>query len=44
MPQKSADFYPKLLSGVAIYRLGKIGRLRKAPVQSLSSIFREAKK
>ncbi len=22
MPQKSTDFYPKLLSGVAIYRLG----------------------
>jgi uncharacterized protein (DUF1015 family) len=22
MPQKSTDFYPKLLSGLAIYRLG----------------------
>jgi len=23
MPQKSTDFYPKLLSGMAIYRLGE---------------------
>ena len=22
MPQKSTDFYPKLLSGMAVYRLG----------------------
>jgi len=23
MPQKSTDFYPKLLSGITIYRLGE---------------------
>jgi uncharacterized protein (DUF1015 family) len=23
MPQKSTDFYPKLLSGLTIYRLGE---------------------
>ena len=23
MPQKSTDFYPKLLSGLTIYRIGK---------------------
>lgn len=38
LPQKSTDFYPKLLSGIAIYRLeGRIGAENNEPTEARSA-------